>query len=76
MDSDLPLQAEPLADHIGGLVEHLGEVSSALFLNQNGRDDDPQILQAERASTRFSMAVSQFKAIVLFVEADAELASR
>jgi len=42
--SNLTLQAEPFPYHMGGFVEHLGEVSSALLLDGDRGCDNLEIL--------------------------------
>ena len=74
MDADLPLQAESLPNHVRRLVEHFGKVTSALLLNQNGGHDDSQVLQ-RNPRDQVLHGRPQFQAVVLFVEADLELAA-
>src|SRR6516225_3983977 len=67
----LPLQTESLADHIRGLFEHLGEVTSALLLNENGCHDDPEVLEGN-AIDHVIHRGPQFKAVVLLIETNSE----
>src|SRR5271170_3222396 len=70
--ANLTLEAEALADDIGGFVEDLGEVSSALFLNEDGGDDDLEILQGD-ACGKVVHGGLELEAVVLLVEGDAKL---
>jgi hypothetical protein len=75
MHANLPLQAEAFPDYIPNLVQHFSEVASALFLNQDGGDDHFQILQWD-AGHQIVHGRLQFEAVVLFVEASAELGAK
>src|SRR5271154_4227448 len=72
MDTHLLLQPKSLADHIGGFVEYLRKISSTFLLNQNGCNDDFQVLQRNTFS-QIVHGCLQIKAIVLLVEANAKL---
>ena len=72
MDTDLPLQAESLPDDVGGFVENLGEISSALLLNQNRGGYNSHVLQ-RNTGNKVIHGCSEFYAVVLFIAADLEL---
>ena len=45
---DLPLQAEALANHMGGLIQNLGQVAAALLLNHDRGADNAADPEEER----------------------------
>jgi hypothetical protein len=71
---DLPLQAEPLADDMRGLVEHFGKVAAALLLDHDRGADNSQILERER-DDQVVHGHLQFKAVVLLFKAGSEFAA-
>ena len=70
----LPLQAESLADHMRGLVQHLGQVAAALLLDQDGGGHDSQVLQGNPREQVVHGGL-QLQAVVLLVKADANFAA-
>src|SRR5438132_9004013 len=70
-NTDLLLKPEPFANYVRTLVQNLSQVSPRFFLNQNGRDDDPHILNG---NTRCQIlhCGPQLETIILLVIADAE----
>src|ERR1035441_7129167 len=74
MDTDLPLEAEALTNHMGGLVEYLGKISSALPLDHDRGNDDAQILEGD-AVDHIVQGRLHFQAVVLLLEACLEFAA-
>ncbi len=69
---DLPLEPEPFPYDRGDLVEHLGQVSPALLLNQDRRDQDPDVLDGH-ARGQVEHRRPQLQAEILLFEALPEL---
>ena len=70
----LALQPEPLADHIRGLVQHLGQVAAALLLNHDRRGHDPQVLHRNPLDQVLDRRL-QLKSVILFLKTDLEFAA-
>src|SRR5665213_3765970 len=72
MYADLPLEFKALANDVRGLFQDFGEVASAFFLDQDGSGHDSEVLQRNAGEEVFKRD-PQFEAIVLLLEAYAEL---
>ena len=74
VDRDLPLEAEPFPDDMGGLVENLGQISPALLLDHDRGCDNAEILEGN-AIDHVVQGGLHLQPIVLLLEARLEFAA-
>src|SRR5947209_8844411 len=74
MSRNLPLEAEPFANNLCSLLKHLGEVTAAFALDQDGGANNLDVLN-RHSRDEIVESGFQFKTVVHFVKGEPELAA-